>query len=42
VAGFGFGSFSSWIPRRLDSLLFYDLYLSHDTCNTKVYLDFDP
>jgi hypothetical protein len=41
-AGFVFGSSFSWIPIKLDNLLSYDLYLSHDTCNTEVCLGFGP
>jgi hypothetical protein len=42
AAGFAFESFFSWIPRRLDSPLSYDLCLSHDICSTDVYLGSSP
>jgi hypothetical protein len=42
AAGFAFGSFSSWTLGRWDNPLYDGLYLSHEICNTKVYLGLAP
>jgi hypothetical protein len=42
TVGFAFGLFSFWILGRWDSPLYDSLYLSLETCNSKVYLGLTP